>query len=154
VDEGATLAELPDWARTLLERARVARLAHVDEEDRPRVLPVTYAVCGAALVTAIDDWKPKTGGEPARVRRLRARPAASLLVDVYDDDWSRLAWVQVLGDVAVRPAAEAGAALDALAAKYPSYAARRPPGPVLELAPRRALAWAAEGGRAQRASRS
>jgi PPOX class probable F420-dependent enzyme len=154
VDEAATLAELPAWARALLDDARVARLAHADEEGHPRVLPVTFAVCGAALVTAIDDWKPKAGGEPARVRRLRARPAAAVLVDAYDEDWGRLAWVQVLGDVAVRPAAEAGAALDALAAKYPPYAARRPPGPVLELTPRRALAWTAQGGGAQRPSRS
>jgi PPOX class probable F420-dependent enzyme len=140
---GMSLAELPPWARALLGEARVARLGHLDEDGRPRVLPVTFAVCGPALVTALDDVKAKAPGEPARVRRLRAHPAASLLVDVYDEDWSRLRWVQVLGTVAVREAAAAGAALDALAAKYPAYAERRPPGPVLELTPGRVLAWAA-----------
>jgi PPOX class probable F420-dependent enzyme len=143
MEKGMSLADLPAWARALLGEAPVARLGHLDEEGRPRVLPVTFAVVGPLLVTALDDVKPKSGREPARVRRLRARPAASLLVDVYDEDWSRLRWVQALGPVRIRDAVETGAALDALAAKYPAYAERRPPGPVLELTPERVLAWAA-----------
>jgi PPOX class probable F420-dependent enzyme len=143
METGMSLAELPAWARALLGEARVARLGHLDEDGGPRVLPVTFAVAGPALVSALDDVKPKSGREPARVRRLRARSAASLLVDVYDEDWTRLRWVQVLGPVRVLDAADAGGALDALAAKYPAYAERRPPGPVLELTPARVLAWAA-----------
>jgi hypothetical protein len=38
---------------------------------------------------------------------------------------------------------EAPAALDALAAKYPAYRDRRPAGPLLRLAPHRALHWRA-----------
>ena len=65
------------------------------------VLPVTFAVEGDAVWSAIDE-KPKRTPEPARLRYLRRRPEAALLVDVYDDDWSRLAWVQLLGRVDVR----------------------------------------------------
>src|ERR1700758_2582885 len=54
----ASVAELPKWARELLERSRVARLGLVDDDGGPRVLPVTYAVSGRALVTAVDH-KPK-----------------------------------------------------------------------------------------------
>jgi PPOX class probable F420-dependent enzyme len=137
-----TLEELPDWARDLLDAGSVARLAFLDEDDRPRVLPVTYAVAGGAVWSAIDD-KPKRPGEPARVRYLRRRPEAALCVDRYDDDWSRLAWVQLLGRVEVLAAAEGGDGLAALAARYAPYRERRPPGPLLRLAVDRALCWRA-----------
>jgi PPOX class probable F420-dependent enzyme len=137
-----TIDELPAWALALLEAERVARLAYLDADDRPRVLPVTFALGGGAVFSAIDD-KPKRTPEPARVRHLRRRPHAALCVDRYDDDWSRLAWVQLLGVVEVLDVADASAGLAALAARYSPYRERRPPGPVLRLAPGRALHWRA-----------
>jgi PPOX class probable F420-dependent enzyme len=140
-----TIDELPGWARSLLEDERVARLAFVDDEDHPRVLPVTFAVAGGAVWSAIDE-KPKRAAEPARVRYLRRRPQAALCVDRYDDDWTRLAWVQLLGRIDVLAVADAPDALDALAARYAPYRERRPPGPLLRLEPERALHWRAAGG--------
>jgi PPOX class probable F420-dependent enzyme len=139
-----TLEGLPDWARSLIDGERVARLAFVDDEERPRVLPVTFAVAGGAVWSAIDE-KPKRVAEPARVRWLRRRPEAALLVDVYDDDWSRLAWVQLLGRVEVLGIEDARDAIAALAAKYEPYAERTPPGPLLRLAVERTLHWRAAG---------
>jgi PPOX class probable F420-dependent enzyme len=136
------LETLPKWARELLETVRVARLAYLDGEDRPRVLPVTFAVEGEAVWSAIDE-KPKRTPEPARLAYLRRRPEAALLVDVYDDDWTKLAWVQLLGQVDVTPADAAPAAMAALAAKYEPYARRTPPGPLLRLGVERALHWRA-----------
>jgi PPOX class probable F420-dependent enzyme len=133
---------LPDWARDLLDEARVARLALLDESDLPRVLPVTFVAWEGAVWSAIDR-KPKRAGEPARVRRLRRRPEAALLVDRYEDDWSRLAWVELRGRVSVEPL---GPAVDALAAKYPQYFDEPPQGPLLRLEPERFAWWrAAEG---------
>jgi PPOX class probable F420-dependent enzyme len=139
-----TLETLHGWARELLEAQRVARLAYLDDADRPRVLPVTYALSGGAVWSAIDE-KPKRSPEPARVRYLRRRPQAALCVDVYDDDWSRLAWVQLLGRVAVIDVHEAPEAQDALAARYRPYRERTPPGPLLRLSVERALSWRAAG---------
>jgi PPOX class probable F420-dependent enzyme len=143
---GPTLDELPDWAKALLDEARVSHLALLDERDRPRVLPVTFAVWDGAVWTAVDE-KPKrvAGEELARVRFLRRRPHAALCVDRYDDDWSRLAWVQLLCRVEVVQAPDAPAALDALAARYRAYRDRRPAGPLLRLEPERALHWTAAG---------
>ena len=139
-----TLEELPDWARGMLDAGRVARLAFVDDGERPRVLPVTFALVAGEVWSAIDDVKRKrSGAEPARVRYLRRRPEAALVVDVYSDDWSKLAWVQLLGRVEVVEAAGASAALDALADKYPPYRESPPPGPLLRLRPDRALSWRA-----------
>jgi len=109
------------------------------------VLPVTFAVAGDAVWSAIDD-KPKRSPEPARLRYLRRRPAAALCVDRYDDDWSRLAWVQLLGAVAVVSPADAPDAIAALAARYAPYRDRHPPGPLLRLVPERALHWRATDG--------
>src|SRR5919201_410034 len=144
---GAGVGELPPWAVELLESAPVARLGLLDADGRPRVLPVTYAMAGEAAWTAVDE-KPKRvpGPELARVRWLRARPEAALTVDRYHDDWSRLAWVQLLGRVAVidHPASEPDG-LAALAGKYARYRERSPGGPLLRLDVERALAWRAGG---------
>lgn len=126
----------------MVDNERVGRLAFADEAGHPRVLPVTFALAAGAVWSAIDR-KPKRRPEPARVRWLRRRPEAALCVDVYCDDWSRLAWLQVLGRVEVLERDAAGPGLAALAAKYAQYADEPPPGPVLRLVPERALHWRA-----------
>jgi PPOX class probable F420-dependent enzyme len=107
------------------------------------VLPVTYAVAEGAVWSAIDD-KPKQAREPARVRYLLRRPEAALCVDRYDDDWSGLAWVQLLGRIDVLPLERGEAGLEALVEKYAPYRERRPPGPLLRLEVERALHWRAD----------
>ncbi|HET7051994.1 MAG TPA: pyridoxamine 5'-phosphate oxidase family protein [Solirubrobacteraceae bacterium] len=138
----ARLTELPRWAGSLLAGSRVGRLGLLDDDGAPRVLPVTYAISGESLVTAVDQ-KPKrrSGEELARVRWLRARPTAALTVDHYDDDWSALAWVQALGAVSVLDAASAREAIAALAQRYEPYRSDPPAGPVLVLEPDRLLWW-------------
>lgn len=141
--EPAPLDRLPGWALELLGSARVGHLGLLDDRDRPRVLPVTYALAGGDIWSVLDE-KPKRvrPEELARVRYLRRRPEAALTVDRYDDDWDRLAWVQVLGHVDVLETDRAKA-LEALAAKYAPYRERLPGGPLLRLRPKRALCWSA-----------
>ena len=124
----------------------MAHLGLLDAEGHPRVLPVTFAVAGGSLWSAVDR-KPKRGGgeELARVRWLRRDPRAALTVDRYREDWSELAWLQVLGEARIVPVEEGGAALRALAQRYPAYRDEAPPGPLLELRPRRCLCWRAAG---------
>jgi PPOX class probable F420-dependent enzyme len=136
-----SLAELPDWAAALLEEIPVAHLGLLDEDGEPRVQPVTFARVGDAIVSAIDD-KPKRG-VPARVERLRRHPRAALTVDRYDADWTRLAWVQILGDVTVCDVDPE--ALASLQHRYPAYRDRPPRGPLLILQPVRVLTWRASG---------
>ena len=125
----------------------MARLGLLDDEDHPRVLPVTFVVHEGSLWTVVDR-KPKRdpSREPARVDFLRRNPRAALTVDHYDDDWSRLAWVQVLGAVTVLEVDDEPEALAALTAKYPQYGRERPPGPLLRMDPLRILCWSAVGG--------
>jgi PPOX class probable F420-dependent enzyme len=134
--------ELLAWANELLESARVGRLGFLDEGGAPRVLPVTFAVAEGRIWSAIDQ-KPKRAGEPARVRFLRRDPRAALTVDRYSDDWEELAWVQVLGRVAILEVEEGGVGLAALRGKYGQYRNQAPPGPLLALEPERYLSWRA-----------
>ena len=144
----ANLAEAPAWATDLLEGSPVGHLSYLDDRDRPRVLPVTFARAGADLWTAIDQ-KPK--GRPAnaiaRVRYLRRRPQAALCADHYEEDWSRLAWVQVVAAVEILEGDarddRLAFALKRLQLKYQQYAADPPEGPFARLRPQRVLWWRA-----------
>lgn len=139
-----SVAELPRWARALLEQERVARLAFVDDEEHPRVLPVTFAVVDGTFVSAIDHKRKQLAGERlARVRWLRERPRAAFTVDHYEDNWSALAWVQALGDVRILDVSDAPVAVAALTERYEPYRTRPPAGPLLVLEPRRLIWWQA-----------
>jgi PPOX class probable F420-dependent enzyme len=141
------LARLPPWAADLLEAARVGRLGLLDDHGHPRVLPVTFAIAGGRIWSAVDE-KPKRepNEELARVRWLRREPRAALTVDRYSENWEELAWVQVLGSVEVVPVADGGDGLAALVEKYPPYRVSEPPGPLLVLDPRRCVSWRASEG--------
>jgi PPOX class probable F420-dependent enzyme len=122
--------------------ARVARLATA-ARDRPRLVPVTFAWHQDRVVWAVDEVKPKRGRDLRRTRDLEANPRVALLVDHYDDDWSELWWVELLGSAAVLSSAAAEPALDALAARYPAYRSARPAGPVVAIAPDQWTWWSA-----------
>ena len=73
---------------------RVARLATADLDGHPHIVPVCYAYDGTHFYIPLDE-KPKKVDESKlrRVRNIVARHEASLLIDQYDDDWSRLGYV-------------------------------------------------------------
>jgi PPOX class probable F420-dependent enzyme len=123
--------------------ARVARLATVAATGRPHVVPVTFAVDGDRIVTAVDA-KPKTTTDLQRLRNLRANPEVALLADLYDDDWSELWWARAdgLARILDDPSAMAGPVRQ-LAARYPQYADRPPAGPVIAIRVTRWSGWAA-----------
>jgi PPOX class probable F420-dependent enzyme len=114
----------------------------IDDDGRPRVLPVTFAVVDDVFVSAVDH-KPKrvSAQRLARVRWLTARPQAALTVDHYEDDWSKLGWVQAIGKVELLAASAAPEAIAALVARYEPYRERAPAGPILALAPDRIVWW-------------
>jgi PPOX class probable F420-dependent enzyme len=125
-----------------VEAARVAHLGLVDSGGRPRVLPITYAVVEGVVWSAIDQKRKRVPGEElARVRWLRASPPASVTIDRYDDDWSRLAWVQVLGVASVVDLAGRDEVLHALAGRYPAYRENTPRGPLVRIEPERVVWW-------------
>ncbi|HZF04876.1 MAG TPA: TIGR03668 family PPOX class F420-dependent oxidoreductase [Patescibacteria group bacterium] len=139
------MSEPPAWALAMLREARVGRLATADAAGRPLLVPVCFAFDGAALYSAVDDKRKRTR-DLRRLRNVRDNPQASLLVDVWDEDWTRLAWVSVEGHADVLNAgADFTRALTLLRAKYPQYRAMdlERDGAMLRLQADRILAWRA-----------
>jgi PPOX class probable F420-dependent enzyme len=133
----AALSELPDTPAQLLTEARRGVLATVDATGTPHAVPVCFALKNDEVVSAIDA-KPKTTARLARVRNIEANPNAALLLDRWDEDWTRVGWVMVRGTARLeRP----GYGQDELLARYPQYASDPPGGDVIVLAPTRVLWW-------------
>lgn len=127
----------------MVAAAGVARLASVRPDGRPHVVPVTFVLDGDTLATAVDH-KPKSTAALQRLRNIEARPDVSVLVDHYEDDWSRLWWVRGDGRaVVLRDGDRARALVDRLVEKYPAYRARRPAGPVIAVTVDRWVTWSA-----------
>jgi PPOX class probable F420-dependent enzyme len=111
--------------QALLAEARVARLATVDDEGRPHVVPVCFAYRDGVAYIALDA-KPKRVPVTRlrRVRNILANPEVQLLIDRYAEDWSRLAYLQLRGRASlIEPGPEHAEALVLLRARYPQYLA-------------------------------
>jgi PPOX class probable F420-dependent enzyme len=70
-------------ARARFAAARVARLATAGGDGRPHLVPVTFAVEGDTVYTAVDDAKPKATMRLRRLANIAANPAVALLADHY-----------------------------------------------------------------------
>jgi len=124
-----------------MSEARVARLATADAEGRPHIVPITFAIDGDTLYFAVDA-KPKRTTDLKRLRNIAANPAVSVLVDHYEEDWSRLWWVRVDGTARIiADHAEAERATELLAGRYPQYRTARPEGPIVGISIERISAW-------------
>ena len=129
--------------RRRVAAARVARLASVDPAGRLHVVPICFALDGEPLVAAVDA-KPKASTRPQRLVNVRASPEVALLVDEYDENWSRLWWVRLRGRArVVEEEPEREDALALLAAKYPQYRDEPPPGPAIVVELTEWRGWAA-----------
>jgi len=130
-------------ARNRFATAAVARLATVGPTGGPHLVPVTFALDGDRIYTAVDA-KPKATASLRRLSNIAADPRVTLLADHYEADWRNLWWARADGQAALlaRPADMTGP-LALLAARYRQYRANPPPGPVIEIQVRRWTGWAA-----------
>ena len=111
----------------------MARLATIDADGRPHVVPIVFAIDGDTLYSAVDR-KPKRSRTLRRIENARARPDVTILVDRYDDDWSRLWWIRIRGRARVLDEGdEVERALRLLREKYPQYHDEPPGPPVLAI---------------------
>jgi len=122
--------------------ARVARLATVDADGQPHLVPIVFVVTGDVLYSVVDG-KPKRTTALRRLANVAANPKVSVLVDHYADDWRELWWVRADGTARIVPidSAEGRTALRLLTARYPQYAETVPPGPVLAIDIARWVSW-------------
>jgi len=130
-------------ARRLLGEARVARLATVTAGGRPHIVPVTFAVDGDHIYSAIDA-KPKATRGLQRLANIRGNPQVAVLADSYSEDWASLWWVRADGSAAVlddRGSMARPIAL--LRERYLQYRQAPPAGPVIDVQAERWTGWAA-----------
>lgn len=112
---------LPPKVRQFLNRARVGHLATADAQGRPSVVPICFVHSHPQLYSLIDN-KPKEAGMGGlkRIRNLKENPQAAVIVDRWDEDWSRIGWVLLRGLAEViKPCPEG--AMRLLRGKYPQY---------------------------------
>jgi PPOX class probable F420-dependent enzyme len=140
------LADAPPWALALLREARVGRLATADARGRPLVVPVCFTVATDVLYSAIDAKPKRDPSRPLRrLRNIEVNPQVALVVDEYDEDWTRLRYVIVEGRATVLTGgAEVARAVDLLREKYPQYRAMglsREAGTLIRIQAERLLPW-------------
>ena len=131
--------------RARLEAARIARLATLDTQRKPHLVPICFVLDGLVLYSAIDR-KPKrvTPTQLVRLKNIRETPHVALLIDHYDEDWTRLWYVLVRGEAKLVSApAEQKRAIQFLRAKYPQYDMNMlsQDSPVLRITPVRVTSW-------------
>ncbi len=123
--------------------ARVACLGTLDREGRLHLVPLCFALDGETLYSVVDE-KPKRSARLKRLENVRAHPDVAVLVDHYDEDWSRLWWVRLRGRArVVEDGPEHERAVVLLRAKYEQYRASPPRGAAIVVELEEWRGWAA-----------
>ena len=128
-----------------IESFEVARLATVDVENRPNVVPICF-VCGekGVIYSAIDS-KPKkvTGRNLQRVNNISVNPSVSVVFDKYSEDWDQLGYVVVHGLAQLLLSGdERQYAENLLRAKYPQSETYLKKGaPIIRVIANRHVSW-------------
>lgn len=131
-----------------LERHRVATLATASATGEPHAVPCCFAVVDGRIYTPLDAKPKRVPVERLqRVRDLMVNPAVCLTADDYDEDWTRLAWLQVRGTARLlHGGPERTAAVAALRTRYRQYEAMPLEAlPLIRITPLRVVYWAWSG---------
>jgi coenzyme F420-0:L-glutamate ligase/coenzyme F420-1:gamma-L-glutamate ligase len=83
----------------LITTARVGHLATAASNLQPYLTPVVFIALQNCILIPLDD-KPKTidVNRLRRVRNIEENPKVSFLVDHYDEDWTYLWLVMIIGN--------------------------------------------------------
>lgn len=116
------MSDPADWARDFVASARVGHLATASARGAPHVVPCVFALLDDAIYSVVDE-KPKSGRRLLRLRNIEATGRAALVVDHYEEDWSKLAFVLVRGSAEVIDSTDPRyvPALASLREKYAQY---------------------------------
>jgi PPOX class probable F420-dependent enzyme len=92
---------IPPAVEEFIERARVARLATIDSEFKPHLVPVVFVFNGNSFFIPIDEKKKAKPERLKRIRNIQHNPNIALLIDNYSEDWTKLAFVTIQGKASV-----------------------------------------------------
>lgn len=144
MDPAAGSPRLTARQRQILLASRVGHLSTTGQDGQPYVVPCCFTVVENEIVTPIDE-KPKSvpGRRLRRVRNLLENPQVALVVDHFEEDWTEIGYLLILGRATL---IEAGRdhpqAVSALRAKYRQYAAMALEDlPLIVISPTRVTGW-------------
>ena len=131
-------SKLSGAAAEIVARERVCRVATVNAEGQPHLVPVCHVLAGGKLYIG--------SGDGAKVRNLKANPKITVTVDLYSDYWAELKGVMVQGTAKI---IERGPAFQRakrkLYEKYTQYAKEAALSPsdsvILEVTPTHVFSW-------------
>jgi PPOX class probable F420-dependent enzyme len=135
---------LSDDERKFLLTRRVGHLATADSRAIPHVVPVCFTISQGTVYITIDE-KPKRVAALAlkRVRNIERNPTVAIVVDRYDEDWTRLGWVLLRGRAEIlRAGVEHDRAQELLCSRYRQLAAMQiAQRPVIAVRLERVTSW-------------
>ena len=93
---------IPPAVEEFIERARVARLATIDSEFKPHLVPVVFVFNGNHFFIPVDEKRKTAKPEKLkRIRNIQDNPNVTLLIDEYSEDWTKLAFVMIQGKASI-----------------------------------------------------
>jgi PPOX class probable F420-dependent enzyme len=127
-----------------LRSARTAHLATSDKSGQPHVIPICFVFDGKQFYSPIDE-KPKqtVPSKLKRLKNIRVNPQVALVIDRYDEDWRKLAYVLVFGKARIVQSGEKHrSAVKLLRRKYRQYRAMAiDERPMIAITANRIVSW-------------
>jgi len=140
--------ELSAGALRLLRSARIGHLATSDKSGQPHVVPICFVFDGTDFYSPIDEKPKRTAPQKLkRLKNIRANPQVSLVIDRYDEDWTKLGYVLVFGTARILSRGEKHRqAVRLLRRKYRQYRSMAiQERPMIVIRPSRVITWGAVG---------
>jgi PPOX class probable F420-dependent enzyme len=138
---------IPPDIEEFIQRVRVARLATTDSDFRPHLVPVVFVFDGDHFFIPVDEKRKKAKPEKLRrIKNIRGNSNVALLIDEYNEDWTRLAFVMIQGIASIeksRPQADIQAqeALKLLTIKYTQYQRVGTGEILIRIKPEKVVSW-------------
>src|ERR671919_3099795 len=137
---------IPPAVEKFIERARVARFATIDSEFKPHLVPVVFVFDGNHFFIPLDEKRKAAKPEKLkRVRNIQDNPNVALLIDQYDEDWTKLAFVMIQGKASVASKREGNIqvrrAYNKLMVKYVQYQKIGVGEMCIKITPKKVASW-------------
>lgn len=92
------------FPKTIINTAKVARLATVDLEGKPHLVPVVFVYDNDRDIyfIPIDEKTKRSRPENLkRVRNIKENPNVAFLIDEYNEDWTKLYFIMIQGKASI-----------------------------------------------------
>jgi PPOX class probable F420-dependent enzyme len=97
------------YLKTVIDKAKVARLATVDSECKPYLIPVVFVFDNDCYFIPIDEKTKRSKPENLkRIKNTQQNPNVALLIDEYDEDWRKLYFIMIQREASIIGGKELG----------------------------------------------